>query len=163
MSQRSHPSASADCTIPAPLSDSFSLDSAIWGLWEWREFWLVLSHSLSALALSLWQGLHLSLSTDPPGSPSSKALLTGSGITPPLAFGSQGDKGFLLMVISGDLNIPLSVNPSHSCKYCFILVSSAESFGVKFCLQPASWWLHHKTIDSWETKLSWKLCVSRKM
>lgn len=73
-----------------------------------------------------------------PAAPLPRLCLTGSGITPPLAFGSQGDKGFLLMVISGDLNIPLSVNPSHSCKYCFILVSSAESFGVKFCLQPAS-------------------------
>lgn len=51
---------------------------------------------------------------------------------------SQGSKSFLL-VISGFLNIFCQIPAfyPHFCKHSFILLSSVESFGVKFCVQPA--------------------------
>lgn len=103
-----------------PFYGPFHLGSLIWrhfigfSYWgcsgcrgKYNHFFLILS---LLWHLSLWQGVHPSLSAAHPGSPSSMVLgLTGLWDTPPFAFSSQGGKGFLLLLSSGYLNIPLSV------------------------------------------------------
>lgn len=98
--------------------------------------------------------------------PSSTALgLTGSGSTLPPAFSCLRvvKASFCWSSLGISTSSVSSLHSTHAfCKRCFTLVSSAESCGVKFCLQPACGWLCHKTINTGGTKLSWRLCVRRK-
>lgn len=164
MPRRSDPSMNS--IVLALLCDSFSWGSATGGL-------VGVERSLASSSLfSLCFGtISLAWTASlPVSSCSRQPLLQGSGSCWPWEHSctclqlSQGSKSFPL-VISGFLNILCQIPAfsPHFCKYCFILVSLDESFGVKFCVQPACWWLCHKTINARGTKSSWRLCVSRKM